>query len=720
MRSPAVRLAAAFVCSLSLFAAPRPGYAASVPSGFIDAVVVSGLSAPTAMALVPDGRVFIAEQGGAIRVVKAGVLLPTPFVTLTVDSAGERGAIGVAIDPQFDTNGFVYVHYTVPGTGGGAPHNRVSRFTASGDVAVPGSQFVVVDLDALSSATNHNGGAIHFGPDGKLYIGVGENANGANAQTLTNRKGKVLRLNKDGSIPTDNPFFGTATGVNRAIWALGLRNPFTFAFEAGTTRLYINDVGQSTWEEIDLGVAGSNYGWPTTEGVTANPSFRSPLYVYGHGSGAMLGCAIAGGAFGRVGASFPASFAGDYFFADLCGGWINRRTSAGVVSTFASDIPTPVDLFTAPDGALFYLARGSGGTTGFLGRITGPTGALVGIDPTAATVTQPITVKGFAIDPSSATGTGIDAIQVWAYPNPGSGQPAVFVAAATYGLTRPEIGARFGARFAPSGYSFPLRGLRPGPFLLVVFARSTMSGTYTPQTRMITVRADPLIALDVPSAGAAVREPFLLGGWAIDRAGTGTGVDGVSVQAIPVGGGTPVALGPAVYGVQRSDVSAAFGGAFLESGYQMLVRGLTPGPWRLVVSAHSTVSGGVQSKSVTVQVLSSAIMFVDTPRPGATVTSGFTVSGWAIDAAALSGTGVDAVHVWAYPAAGGSPVFLGANAVWVSRPDVGAIFGGAFTPSGFNVATSALGPGSWNLVVFARSTATGTFSQSVLVPIHVP
>ena len=112
-------------------------------------------------------------------------------------------------------------------------------------------------------------------------------------------------------------------------------------------------------------------------------------------------------------------------------------------------------------------------------------------------------MTGFAIDPSSATGTGIDAIQVWAYPNPGSGQPAVFVAAATYGLTRPEIGARFGARFAPSGYSFPLRGLAPAPYLLVVFARSTMSGTYTSQTRTITVRADPLMALDVPSPARA-------------------------------------------------------------------------------------------------------------------------------------------------------------------------------------------------------------------------
>ena len=328
----------------------------------------------------------------------------------------------------------------------------------------------------------------------------------------------------------------------------------------------------------------------------------------------------------------------------------------------------------------------------------------IGIDPTASTVTQPITVTGYAIDTASATGTGVDAIQVWAYPNPGSSQPAVFVAAATYGLTRSEIGTQFAARFAPSGYSFQLRGLAPAPYLLVVFARSTVSGTFTSQTRAITVRADPLMVIDQPSPSATVRQPFLVSGWAIDRAGIGTGVDSVDVQAIPIGGGSPVAIGRATYGVARSDVAAALGSAFLTSGYQLIVRGLTPGTWRLDVSSHSTVSGTVQSKSVTVQLLSSASMFVDTPTSGATMASGFTVSGWAIDASTPSGTGVDAIHVWAYPAAGGSPVFLGANAVWVSRPDVGAIFGSAFTPSGFNIRTGQLASGSWNLVVFARST----------------
>src|SRR5205085_503575 len=147
----------------------------------------------------------------------------------------------------------VYAYYTVPGT---TAHNRVSRFTANGDLVQTGSETVLMDLDNLSSATNHNGGGLHFGKDGKLYIGVGENANGANSQTLSNRLGKLLRINADGSIPTDNPFYNTAQGANRAIWALGLRNPYTFAVQPGTGRLFINDVGASTWEEIDDGVGG--------------------------------------------------------------------------------------------------------------------------------------------------------------------------------------------------------------------------------------------------------------------------------------------------------------------------------------------------------------------------------------------------------------------------------------------------------------------------------
>ena len=344
---------------------------------FSDALLANGLSNPTAMALAPDGRMFVAQQGGALRVIKNGVLLSAPFVIVTTDAAGERGLLGVAFDPNFATNHFVYVYYTAttPNT-----HNRVSRFTVNGDVAVAGSETVLLDLNPLSSATNHNGGAIHFGQDGKLYIGVGENANGANSQTLANLLGKLLRINADGSIPTDNPFFGTASGVNRAIWAIGLRNPFTFSVQPGTGRIFINDVGQNTWEEINDGIAGSNYGWPSSEGQTSDPSFRSPLFAYGHGSTSTTGCAIAGGAFyNPSNVQFPADFVGKYFFADLCGGWIRRFDPAtGTAVDFRSGYQAPVDLVVGPDGTLYVLTRGDGPCTWFALGADRPTTVATG------------------------------------------------------------------------------------------------------------------------------------------------------------------------------------------------------------------------------------------------------------------------------------------------------------------------------------------------------
>ena len=206
------------------------------PPGFVEARWVQGLNAATAMQFAPDGRLFIAQQGGQLRVVKNGQLLTTPFVSLTVDSNGERGLLGIAFDPNFSTNNFVYLYYTTTNSG----IHRISRFTANGDVAVSGSENILVTLDT-HGATNHNGGAMHFGADGKLYVATGDNANGANSQIVTNRHGKLLRYNSDGTIPADNPAsFDTSNGiltpagVNRAIWALGLRNPFTFDIQSGT------------------------------------------------------------------------------------------------------------------------------------------------------------------------------------------------------------------------------------------------------------------------------------------------------------------------------------------------------------------------------------------------------------------------------------------------------------------------------------------------------
>lgn len=378
------RFSLGLILGLCLFGLAGSADGATLPSGFSETLIANGLSQPTAMDFAPDGRLFVCRQGGQLRVIKNNVLLATPFVTLTVDSSGERGLLGVAFDPNFASNNFVYVYYTVPGS---PAHNRVSRFTANGDVAAANSEVILLELNNLSGATNHNGGAIHFGPDGKLYVAVGENANGANSQTLNNLLGKVLRINADGSIPADNPFFNTATGNNRAIWALGLRNPFTFAFHPVTGRMFVNDVGQNTWEEINDGIAGSNYGWPSTEGPTSNPSFRSPLFSYGHGTSGTTGCAIVGGGFyNPATVQFPASYVGKYFFADLCSGWVRVfDPSNNTAADFATGISQPVDLKVASDGSLYYASIGSASV--FRIQFTG-TAPGITTHPTNQTVLQ--------------------------------------------------------------------------------------------------------------------------------------------------------------------------------------------------------------------------------------------------------------------------------------------------------------------------------------------
>jgi glucose/arabinose dehydrogenase len=342
-----------------LVAPLRSGADVLVPDGFSSSQWVTGLTRPTAMAFAPDGRLFVCEQGGNLRVVKNGTLVPNPFLHLGVDPNGERGLLGVAFDPNFEQDPYVYVYYTVPGN---PAHNRVSRFTANGDVVVPGSELTLLDLDNLSSATNHNGGSIHFGPDGYLYIAVGENANSANSQSMTTLLGKVLRMGKDGSIPPDNPFVDSTNGKNKLIWARGVRNPFTFAFQPGTGRLHINDVGQNTWEEIDLGQAGANYGWPNNEGPAGpnNPNFTRPIFSYRHDDPVLGGCAITGGTFYNPSvARFPAEYVGKYFFSDFCGGYIAyiNPQNPSSATVFDTALISPVDLQVGPDGALYCLSH---------------------------------------------------------------------------------------------------------------------------------------------------------------------------------------------------------------------------------------------------------------------------------------------------------------------------------------------------------------------------
>jgi glucose/arabinose dehydrogenase len=347
-------------------------HGASVPAGFIDVIFASGLTNPTAMAIAPDGRIFVCEQTNRVRIVENGAVLPNPFASVVANTGSrDRGLCGIALDPDFNSNGFVYINYTA--SSGGSVLQRISRFTASGNVAVPGSETVLFETD-LFTAIAELGGGLRFGPDATLYIGAGMSGPSANSQSMANVLGKLLRINKDGSIPTNNPFFGTATGKNRAIWALGLRNPFSFAFQRGTGRLFINDVGQGSREEINEGVAGANYGWAICEGACnpSNSNFRDPLSAYAHINGQV---AITGGAFyDPVAPLFPTQYVGKYFFTDYNAGWINQLDPATTnVATFATGLPTStVDLQVGPDGGLYYLSRnGALGAQGgaFVGKI---------------------------------------------------------------------------------------------------------------------------------------------------------------------------------------------------------------------------------------------------------------------------------------------------------------------------------------------------------------
>jgi glucose/arabinose dehydrogenase len=353
--------------------------AATLPTGFTDSPpFVSGLTNPTDMEFAPDGRLFVTEDAGRVRIANPdGTLATFLDISTKVDSKGERGLLALTFDPDFSTNGYVYLHYTRKATSTAPPHNRVVRVTASGDRAVSGSEQLIFRLGNQSAAEQSPqfmGGALDFGTDGKLYVATGDNETPNKAQQLTNLFGKMLRIDKSGTIPTDNPFYSKASGQNRAIWALGLRNPFKFAIQPGTGTIFINDVGKNTWEEINRGAAGANYGWPVHEGVAKDPPYVDPIFRYGHGSTATTGCAITGGAFYNPATlQFPQDeYEGDYFFADFCSGWIRRleqqppRGGGFTVSGFATGLERPIDLEVSQEGELYYLSRGS---TGLVGKI---------------------------------------------------------------------------------------------------------------------------------------------------------------------------------------------------------------------------------------------------------------------------------------------------------------------------------------------------------------
>ncbi|HEY3174148.1 MAG TPA: PQQ-dependent sugar dehydrogenase [Candidatus Polarisedimenticolia bacterium] len=329
-----------------------PAAAGTPPPGFVETVHVSGIFQLTGFDWAPNGDLWVIGKDGRIRVLRSGSSTPTFIRKLTVDPNGERGLVGLAVDPGFAANQFIYFYYTATTP---AAHNRVSRFRANGDSLQ--DETILLEGPDLESF-EHNSGNLRFGLDGTLYIAMGDNRQPAMAQEKGSLLGKILRINPDGTIPQDNPFVNDPN-ARHEVWAYGFRNPYRFSVDPLTGTLAIGDVGEVSWEELDLGIPGANYGHPLVEGPEPPgvAGITYPLFSYSHnGSGAAI---IAGD--NMVPGNFPAQYAGDYFYGDFSLGKIFRLDldAAGqpvTNETFVQGVPFPVHVRVGPDGALYYAS----------------------------------------------------------------------------------------------------------------------------------------------------------------------------------------------------------------------------------------------------------------------------------------------------------------------------------------------------------------------------
>jgi glucose/arabinose dehydrogenase len=361
--------------------APTPTAVASVPplTGVDLELVASGLVDPIGVTSAGDGsdRLFVNERGGVVRLIDAnGSLQGASFVDLSdrVQAGGEQGLLGLAFHPDFAANGRVFVHYSRIGDGA----TVISELSASADrgTADPASERVVLTLS--QPFANHNGGQIAFGPDGYLYIGLGDGGsggdpygNGQNRQTLL---GKILRIDVDAppaagrayAIPDDNPYAGGGISPGDGlpeIWAYGLRNPWRFSFDRDTGDLYIGDVGQNAWEEIDRQPAsshgGENYGWSIFEGAHCDAGCEvttiGPIAEYSHSNG----CSVTGGYVYR-GTRQPA-LVGTYLFADYCSGVIFTLAEEGLTPRQLAESGLRVTSFGEAEDGEVYLVDLTGG-----------------------------------------------------------------------------------------------------------------------------------------------------------------------------------------------------------------------------------------------------------------------------------------------------------------------------------------------------------------------
>jgi glucose/arabinose dehydrogenase/regulation of enolase protein 1 (concanavalin A-like superfamily) len=470
---------------------PQPVRAAGAPTtigmlaGFSKVQLATGLTNPTVIRFAANGDIYLGMQVGTIYIYRNGAVLPNPVVILNTDSNSEKGLLGFALDPNFATNGYLYVSYTTVDE-----HAQLSRLTVVNGSASLASEVVYAKGNQLQNV-HHSANDLHIGPDGKLWWTVGDNDPSiTNAQTLTNMYGKIHRFNLDGSIPADNPFLNTP-GAVPSIYAWGLRNPFRFTFLPNGSAM-VADTGSSFWEEMDTIQKGANYGWDFFEGDCGSCGYANPTYSYGHipTDGAISAIAA------YQGTSFPQSYSHTVFFGDYVRGDVE---AVGFDPTYQTEVSQTVvdsgagsiaDLEVGPDGNLYYVSIYQGSFTEIF-----PTGPF----PPSAAI-------------GSSVNAGLAPLSVQ-FSSSGSSDP--------YGLPLTDSW-NFGDGSAPSSDPNPAHQYTTNGTYTVTLTVSNGSQTSSATTTIDVGHTAPTASITSPASGATFS-----GGQTISFAGTATdAVDG--------------------------------------------------------------------------------------------------------------------------------------------------------------------------------------------------
>lgn len=349
-------ISALVVAQIAWFAPRAAAAPTGLPSGFTATTLINhSMMAPTSVRVAPDGRIFVFDLFGSIKIFKTNIgFNATNFGSVSVDATGDRGLLGAAFDRDFASNPYVYVHYV-----GTDDKVRIGRFNASGDV---GTNFTVLYTAPVASGFQHAGGGITMGPDNKIYFGIGDSGTPTNSQDLTKIHGKIHRINRDGTVPA-NPYGGQA-GVADTMYDYGVRNPFRLQTDPQTGTIYLGDVGFNNWEEINIIQPGKNYGWATQEGpCTSACPYENPIYWYPHqfGTNNTNDASIVAGPVYR-GNAYPASYKGKMFVSDYVQGFlrlIDPTAASNSHTTFSTANGTVIDMDVGPDGKLYFITINS-------------------------------------------------------------------------------------------------------------------------------------------------------------------------------------------------------------------------------------------------------------------------------------------------------------------------------------------------------------------------